>query len=64
MHICLAHFVTQRSPECLLWSNGFIEYTVISLYYGVAIEQYMHTLYMAQGYNVSRRCRWPFGPFA
>ena len=42
----------------------FIEYTVISLYYGVAIEQYVHTLYMAQGYNVSRRCRWSFGPFA
>ena len=28
--------------------------TVIGLYYGVAIEQYVHTSYVAQGYNVPR----------
>jgi len=49
----MAHFVTQRSPKCLLWSNGLFEYIVIGLYYGVAIEQYVYTSYMAQGYNVS-----------
>lgn len=53
MHVCMAHFVTQRSPKCLLWSNEPLEYTVITLYYGVVIRQYVHILYMAQGYNVS-----------
>ena len=43
----MAHFVTQRSPKCLLWSNGLLEYAVISLYYGVVIEQYVHTWYKA-----------------
>ena len=43
----MAHFVTQRSPDCLLWS---VEYAIISFYYRVAIVQYMHTSYMVQSY--------------
>jgi hypothetical protein len=39
--------------KCLLWSNGLLEYAAIGLYYGVAIQQYVHISYMAQGYNVS-----------
>ena len=38
MHICMAHFATQRSPKCLLWSNRLLRYAVISLYYGVSIH--------------------------
>ena len=53
MHIRMAHFAIQGSSKCLLWSNGLLGCAVIGLYYGVSIEQYVHTSYMAQGYHVS-----------
>jgi len=47
-----AHFVTRRIPKCLLRSNGLLEHAVINLYYEMAIEQYVHPSYMAQGYSI------------
>ena len=53
VHTCIAHFVTQIGPKCLSWSNGLLEYIVISdqsllwsCYWAICTN-------MAQGYSVS-----------